>query len=94
MIADSKQTEANSSKTKHELNREEARLLYVERKLIDEWILKNSPQGINRLALRAEVSTATIAWTRLGRVPVRQATREKLALAVGVQVSALFPSKT
>lgn len=64
---------------------------HVERQIIDEWISRNCPNGLLRLAERSSVSADTIIKVRLGYVPRKSGTRARLCKALGVAESELFP---
>lgn len=63
----------------------------VERSLIDRWIDKNGPDGLLELAKTSGVSSSTIAKARVGYVPKKQVTRNRLCEALKVSENRLFP---
>jgi len=63
--------------------------LIVNTKLLEEWIENNSPMGIEKLAVKAQVSSTTIVKARAGKVP-KQLTRKLLAEAMNVSEEVLF----
>lgn len=63
----------------------------VERTLIDRWIDKNGPDGLLELARASGVSSSTISKARLGYVPKRQRTRDRLCSVLKVSEARLFP---
>lgn len=63
----------------------------VARKLIDDWIDKNGPNGLLELAKASGVSSSMIAKARTGVVPKKFRTRERLSTALGVSEDVLFP---
>jgi len=63
----------------------------VHRQLIDTWVQENGPDGVSKLALKSGVSSSMISKVRVGRVPFKIITRRALAVAIGVEESALFP---
>jgi transcriptional regulator with XRE-family HTH domain len=64
----------------------------VERNLIDRWIDEHGPDGLLRLAERSGVSSSTITKARLGYVPRKKCTRNRLCEAMRVSEERLFPS--
>jgi hypothetical protein len=63
----------------------------VNRDIIDDWIDQNGPNGLARLSIESGVSPSTIGYARRGVAPKKDRTRLKLARAVGVAESILFP---
>ena len=63
----------------------------VKRDIIDIWLDKHGPNGMLRLADKSGVSSSTITKARLGMVPKKQVTRDRLCRAMGVPEEALFP---
>lgn len=63
----------------------------VNQKLLEHWLLINRPQALSKLAVKAQVSEATLGLARTGRVPSRTSTRMAIALAIGCDVDDLFP---
>jgi transcriptional regulator with XRE-family HTH domain len=63
----------------------------VAREILDNWIGKNSPDGISRLALKSKVSSSLISKVRNGLIPKKEGTRTALARALGVTEAELFP---
>lgn len=66
----------------------------VNRGPIDRWIDKNGPDGLLELAKLSGVSSSTITKARLGVVPKRQRTRDRLCGAMNVTEVELFPPAT
>lgn len=66
----------------------------VKRELIDKWIERKAPYGISQLSVKAGCSASLIDKTRLGQVPKKEATRLRIAKAIGVSQDALFPLVT
>ena len=64
----------------------------VERTIIDRWIDRNGPDGLLELARASGVSSSTITKARLGVVPKRQRTRDRLCEALNVSEAKLFPA--
>ena len=63
-------------------------------KLLNEWIQKNGPDGISKLAVESGVSASTISKIRCGSVfPKKQITIDKLCRAMKVTEGELFPAK-
>lgn len=72
--------------------------LSVNTKLISEWVERNEPSGVEKLALAASesgisVSPACIRQVRDGHVP-RPNRQKAIAAALGVHESILFPLTT
>lgn len=63
----------------------------VRRELIDSWISEAGRDGMTKLANRSKVPASSISKIRNGRVPKDRDQREKLAKAIGVEESVLFP---
>ena len=63
----------------------------VARALIDKWIDKNGPDGLLELARLSGVSSSTLTKARLGAVPKRQRTRDRICAALKVSEARLFP---
>ncbi len=63
----------------------------IRRQLIDEWLAEAYPDAITKLARRSGVPASSIAKIRNGRVPKNSKQRERLAKAIGVDESDLFP---
>lgn len=63
----------------------------VNRKIIDEWVLENGPEGVEKLAKKSGISSSMISKIRVGRVPIRPIFRRSLAKALGVKEDQLFP---
>jgi len=59
--------------------------------LIRNWIDANGPSGLARLSLRSNVSTSKIWLATVGEAPKKESTQQKLAKALGVRHSELFP---
>jgi transcriptional regulator with XRE-family HTH domain len=53
------------------------------RAIIDEWIDRNGPDGLLKLAQKSGVSSSTITRARLGVRPKKASTRIRLAEALG-----------
>lgn len=64
----------------------------VERKYIDAWISEHCPNGLLRLAEISEVSADTIVKVRLGYVPRKKGTRDRLCRALNISEAKLFPA--
>jgi len=58
---------------------------------LDQWISRNRPDGVSKLAVKSEVSASTIWSIRRGLVPAKDITRKALAGAIGVSEDDLFP---
>ena len=63
----------------------------VRRELIDFWISEAGRDGITKLANKSKVPASSLSKIRNGRVPKDREQREKLARAIGVEESELFP---
>lgn len=63
----------------------------VRRELIDSWISEAGRDGITKLANKSKVPASSLSKIRTGRVPKDREQREKLARALGVEESVLFP---
>lgn len=64
----------------------------VNREILDQWLDKNGPDGISKLAVESGVSSSLIAKVRQFKIaPKKQSTRDKLCEALGVSEEALFP---
>lgn len=63
----------------------------VRRKYIDNWVASNGPNGMARLALKANVSTSLLEKARLGFVPKTEHKRKAIAEALNVNTEILFP---
>ena len=63
----------------------------VKREIIDFWIAEAGRDGVGQLATKSGVPTSSISKIRAGRVPKNRQDREKLAKALGVKESELFP---
>lgn len=63
----------------------------VNTELLNGWISENGPNGLEKLSLRAEISSSTIAKARAGEAPKRPSTRKRLAEAMGLKEHKLFP---
>lgn len=64
----------------------------VNRKLLDEWVRKNGPDGISLLAVESQVSAETIKKSRAsGQAPKKLITCKLISTALGVAVDDLFP---
>jgi len=62
------------------------------RKLLDEWIGRNGPDGISRLAVESNVSASTITKARCGSViPKKESTLQRICEVIGVKIDELFP---
>lgn len=66
----------------------------IERKLIDRWVENHTPDGLLKLAQKSGVSSSTIARARIGDVPKKPITRQRLAKAVDATEDQLFPLVT
>lgn len=66
----------------------------VNRRLIDVWIKMNRPHGLDKLAQKSEIPCASISKMRQGRAPLNIHTRRRLAAALDVKESELFPEPT
>lgn len=64
----------------------------VQRELIDFWISEAGRDGITKLANKSKIPASSISKIRNGRVPKDRDQREKLAKAIGVKESELFPA--
>lgn len=64
----------------------------VERKILDKWIDMHGPDGLLELARASGVSSSTIAKARLGFIPKKHSTRDRLCKALNVSEAKLFPS--
>lgn len=62
--------------------------------LLNDWIAKHGPNGLAKLTVKSEVSSATIAKMRGGYVPPKESTRLRLCRAMRVEEGALFPLVT
>lgn len=63
----------------------------VDRKYIDSWVTKHRPNGIEKLAEKAEISSSMMNKVRIGRVPKREYTRRRICRALKIQEDFLFP---
>lgn len=62
------------------------------REILDEWLERNGPDGISRLAIESGVSASTISKARFGiSVPKKLSTRNKICAVLGVSEDILFP---
>lgn len=59
--------------------------------MIDGWISEAGRDGITKLANKSKVPSSSISKIRTGRVPKDRDQRERLARAIGVEESVLFP---
>jgi transcriptional regulator with XRE-family HTH domain len=64
----------------------------INRNLIDSWIDKNGPDGLLVLAQQSGVSASTITKARIGIIPKKYVTRDRLCKAIGVNEDQLFPT--
>lgn len=64
----------------------------VARQIIDEWIDRNGPDGLLKLAQKSGVSSSTISRARLGVVPKKASTRIRLAKALERSEQEVFRS--
>lgn len=62
----------------------------VNRELIEFWINTNGPYGAEKLAVKAQVSYATVGLVRRGKVPTK-AIRTRIAAGTGLIEDELFP---
>lgn len=63
----------------------------LDRTLLEAWIKDNGPDGVSRLAVRANVSASTLHKLRAGALPRKPHTRRLIAAALGVTEDVLFP---
>lgn len=63
----------------------------VERSLIDNWVDRNGPDGLVKLAQAAGVSSSLMSKVRIGRVPKQAATRIRICKALRTEEDTLFP---
>jgi len=61
------------------------------RKIIDEWIEKNGPNGQSKLAVESGISNSLISKARNGDVPKKMSSRIRLARFLNVSEDDLFP---
>jgi hypothetical protein len=62
----------------------------VKIELLDNWTRERAPNGVMKLAIRAEVSPSAIFYIRRGVVPTLPI-QAKLAQAIGCSITELFP---
>ncbi len=63
----------------------------VRRELIDSWISEAGKNAVTKLSIKSDVPHSSIEKIRAGRVPKDRDIRERLAKALGVKESELFP---
>lgn len=62
------------------------------RQLLDEWLRRNGPDGVTKLAYESGVSASTISKARFGiSVPKKESTRNKICSVLDVTEDELFP---
>ena len=63
----------------------------VKTEILIRWVQENGPDGLVRLALKAQVSHSLLAKVRVGRVPKKPLTRQLIARAMGLKEDDVFP---
>jgi hypothetical protein len=63
----------------------------VARIFIDEWVDKNGPDGLVKLAQKAGVSYSLLNKARNGLVPKKTCSRLKISKALGLKEEQVFP---
>lgn len=62
------------------------------RRLLDEWLHRNGPDGVTKLAFNSGISASTITKARFGiSVPKKESTRRKICSVLEVSEDDLFP---
>ena len=64
--------------------------LKVNRAPIDEWVDRNGPDGLVKLAQKAEISSSTMNKVRAGLVPKKRSTRIKICRALQKKEADVF----
>jgi hypothetical protein len=63
----------------------------VETMKLENWVIANSPQAMEKLSVASGVSIPVIHHARHGRAPKRRTTRLRLARAINETEDGLFP---
>jgi len=66
----------------------------VRKELMNEWIAKNRPDGIRKLAEATAIPTSSLQKIRAGREVLNPLMRKSLAEVLGAKESELFPAPT
>lgn len=64
----------------------------LRKKLMDEWVRANKPDGIRKLAEATQIPSGSLQKIRQGRDIQIELYRESLSRVLGVSVAELFPS--
>ena len=66
----------------------------VNSEIIENWIGENGPQGLEKLAIKAGVSSSLLAKAKRGDVPKNLYKLRQIAEAIGQSVEEVFPLAT
>jgi hypothetical protein len=66
----------------------------TDRKILDDWIERNGPDGVTVLAYKSKVSASTIQKARASeKAPKKLSTLQRISETIGAEVDDLFPKE-